>query len=1003
MDEMQFKNPPAQYRPVSFWSWNDRLDNQVLKEQIHAMAQQGWGGFFMHARGGLETAYLSDEWMDSVRNCVREAKKLGCAAWLYDEDTWPSGTAGCTVPRLKKDYRETHLFVARGEIPHHPDDVKIFRVYRARKEYGVKAGYYRVNSLDYTLKDFTEIPLEEAEKDRENAVVLYFYQWTAPLTNGRFRGASYVDLMNPEATRAFIEATHEKYKTACGEEFGDTVPGIFTDDLTVVWNILGMKKDALPWTEKMPEIFKDRYGYDLLDFLPHLFYRLEGYEKVRYDYYRLVNRLFAENYTKVIYDWCGRNRLKSTGHLMGDGRGYIDFAQHYEYMQYPGTDHLGFECDDFVDHRLAQSVADQLGRERTVCEAFAATGQNFTFEEQKWVSDWLFINGVSLLTIHISAYGMRGERKRDCPPAISWQQPWWEYNHLIAGYQSRLCYALSQGSRITDLLVIHPAESVGMAYSPLNPQKADKITGDYVKCLHLLMENNFDFELGSEELMGKHGEVKDGKLFIGKAGYSAVLIPEVLTLRASTRGLLSQFSEAGGRVLVLGKMPERTDGVLLPGQGKPLPGLKQMVSYKLIQDLERTIQKTFDVRLEDGSPASQILRHARNIPDGILCFLANHDLDHAYAARVSIKGCWNVTALNLLNGEEHALDVKTDEQKTEFIYAFAPCGSVLLKLRKRKKDETGSPYAAKAASEQILALHGEWKAKLLERNVLVLDRCSYSVENMPFSKEEYFLKVQQALSERKSAFTVRYRFGAAAWNGQSGFLVLEEPHRFTIRVNGKPISYADCGYWKDAAFKKIPLDGLIREGENTVELSAEWNDGIHNEAVFITGGFDVKPVSFSEFAIAPVGARKFKENLTEEGCPFYAGNVELTTEVELDKLPGTRYLLRFKEMDAVMAEIFVNGESCGPILWKPYQADITRYLRQGSNVLTLRLVNSLHNLLGPHHADWIEKKRWVPPARFVDYENWSESYYLRPFGVKSVSIEIHPEEQEKHPAASGRG
>ena len=42
----------AEYQSVPFWSWNDQLDPEILKEQIRWMKENGIGGFFMHARGG---------------------------------------------------------------------------------------------------------------------------------------------------------------------------------------------------------------------------------------------------------------------------------------------------------------------------------------------------------------------------------------------------------------------------------------------------------------------------------------------------------------------------------------------------------------------------------------------------------------------------------------------------------------------------------------------------------------------------------------------------------------------------------------------------------------------------------------------------------------------------------------------------------------------------------------------------------------------------------------
>ena len=82
------------YGSLPFWSWNDRLDEEELRRQMRVMKDIGMNGFFMHARGGLETEYLSDEWYSCINACIDEAKKLGMEAWSYDENGWPSGFAG---------------------------------------------------------------------------------------------------------------------------------------------------------------------------------------------------------------------------------------------------------------------------------------------------------------------------------------------------------------------------------------------------------------------------------------------------------------------------------------------------------------------------------------------------------------------------------------------------------------------------------------------------------------------------------------------------------------------------------------------------------------------------------------------------------------------------------------------------------------------------------------------------------------------------------------------
>lgn len=49
----------------------------------------GFGGFHMHVRTGMDTEYLSDEFMHLIRSCTDKAKSEKMLAWLYDEDRWP--------------------------------------------------------------------------------------------------------------------------------------------------------------------------------------------------------------------------------------------------------------------------------------------------------------------------------------------------------------------------------------------------------------------------------------------------------------------------------------------------------------------------------------------------------------------------------------------------------------------------------------------------------------------------------------------------------------------------------------------------------------------------------------------------------------------------------------------------------------------------------------------------------------------------------------------------
>ena len=63
----------------------------------------------MHVRVGLDTGYMSKEFMDIVRSCVEYAESKNMLACLYDEDRWPSGTTGGTVIQDNPEYKQKHI------------------------------------------------------------------------------------------------------------------------------------------------------------------------------------------------------------------------------------------------------------------------------------------------------------------------------------------------------------------------------------------------------------------------------------------------------------------------------------------------------------------------------------------------------------------------------------------------------------------------------------------------------------------------------------------------------------------------------------------------------------------------------------------------------------------------------------------------------------------------------------------------------------------------------
>ena len=80
-----------------------------------------------------------------------------------------------------------------------------------------------------------------------------------------YNDQTYVDVMNQKAIEKFLELTHEKYYEELGEEFGKSIPAIFTDEPQMRGSMALPDGDAdfdvtLPFTDDLPETFEKCYG-----------------------------------------------------------------------------------------------------------------------------------------------------------------------------------------------------------------------------------------------------------------------------------------------------------------------------------------------------------------------------------------------------------------------------------------------------------------------------------------------------------------------------------------------------------------------------------------------------------------------------------------------------------------------------------------------------------------------------------------------------------------------
>ena len=289
-----------QFRSAPFWAWNGKLDPEEVRRQVRIMHDMHMGGFFMHSRAGLATEYLGTEWFDCINAAIDEAKKLNMHASLYDEDRWPSGAAGGIVTKDKR-YRMRYLeeYDIHADIPGEPDDYRLLNIFALELDAAGQVISYRQAAADEILP---------------GNWCLKKYIVRIANNSPAYNDAAYLDTTSAEAVQAFIESTHEKYYQECGAEFGKCVQYFFTDEP----NYLDLASpERRPWNRDLPKLFTQSTNADLLDSLPELFHGCgKKFSSVRYNYYRIMSRLFADTFMKMIGEWCEKHQIKLTGHVL---------------------------------------------------------------------------------------------------------------------------------------------------------------------------------------------------------------------------------------------------------------------------------------------------------------------------------------------------------------------------------------------------------------------------------------------------------------------------------------------------------------------------------------------------------------------------------------------------------------------------------------------------------------------------------------------------------------
>ncbi|MHC4559938.1 MAG: glycosyl hydrolase [Planctomycetota bacterium] len=509
-------NPAAEFSLCPFWFWNDELSEQEIIRQIEDFRAHGVYGFLIHPRAGLPRSigWMSENMIKFMRIAIEEAAKHGMWVLLYDEGMYPSGSSSGQVVKENAAFRTRGLFA-----------IDLDETEPSTKKYDVRIG---VNGEPELIRGQNLVAIIKRRRNGHRIAVidrairdgysiirgLHFLEDDPPRRANHKEvpenSPPAADILNPEAVACFIRLVYQRYYDEFKEHFGKTIHAVFTDEPSFLAK--RSERGAVPGTTDILEHVNRFLGYDFTPYLPTLWYRDEpDTDRYRRDYFRALQARLEETFYGQISQWCDSHGIALTGHPAAP-----DDIGHLRHFHIPGQDIVwryiepnkanSLESSQSTQGKCASSAMIHLSRRRNLNEYCGAYGHNFTFEEMKWLTNWLIVRGCNMLVPHAFYYSIRGPRIDERPPDVGPNSPWWKQYKPFADASRRLCWLNTDSKHICSLAILGLND-----YLPWQAAKA-------------CFQNQLDFNYLEAKHLWEEAQVRPDGIHIAGMHYKALIV-----------------------------------------------------------------------------------------------------------------------------------------------------------------------------------------------------------------------------------------------------------------------------------------------------------------------------------------------------------------------------------------------------------------------------------------------------------------------------------------------
>ena len=554
-----FQHPPVEDCPMPLFWMNGTLSPAEIQSQLQgAREQSGFGGLaplpLQGRLGDTLPKYLTADYFARYGDILNTARTLGMEVILYDDDSFPSGSAGGQMQKLypQDTFKRLDRVVSVVSGP-------------TNFSCALPPGAF-LGAVALKPQTWQRIDLAASVRDGQLTWVAPAGTWKVMLFACVVTGDKLVDFMDPEAVDKCVALTYGEYFKRFPEHFGTTIRRDFFDDV-------GFYAKVRPWTTAFNGKFQKQNGFNPVTLYPALWEDIgPDTAAARVALFGFRGDLLAEGYPGRVSAWCRAHGIQSEGHPPGNYDPcavdmHCDTFKFYRHVDIPLMDSIFFHGHGRPGFKLVSSAGTMYDRPLVAVEEYGA------FAEESFDATMLYRNGMEMFARGVNRvipHGMWLDPAHVKPPPL--------ISHLSAKLQPALpgysdwsarCSLLLQGGRpVVDIAMLYPIASLEAYYNFNLPDKMK--WGKYIppECDYQRVSDRLtchvrrDFTFVHPDELAAQCTRQGAMLRLNNATnwqeYQVFILPGGKVIPWASLEKIKDFYDHGGKVIATTRLPDQS-------------------------------------------------------------------------------------------------------------------------------------------------------------------------------------------------------------------------------------------------------------------------------------------------------------------------------------------------------------------------------------------------------------------------------------------------------------